>query len=429
MNDHSEINGKKILMICYYYPPLTDVGSQRSVAFSKYFKKYGWHPYVLTIKNPDKNFCSIGNISPPDGIHIEYSYSILNIFWFIKIVQGLMSKICKLLHIELKRNYIYEILAIPDIFWGWIIHSIIKGTKIVVNKHIDIMYVSCSPFSSAIIGVFLKFLTRRKLVLDFRDPFALKTISFYNKTKLSKAINESLEKMFLKFADVLILTTDETRQAYIEQYPHYKNKIFTVHNGFDNGYIPNNHKKYSKFTIVYGGNLYFFTLNNKFFFEAIALLKKREKIEKSNFKFLYYGGDKERVEKMSIEYGIKDLVIANKGIPHKYLLNAISKSHLQLLRIVKPMISTKLFEGIALNTPFLAVIPQGEVQDIITKYSPGSCIINEESSERVCDAILNTMDKYGKNEIANNRIQEFLKEFSRENLTLKLKKIMEDKLL
>jgi len=30
--------GKRILMICYYFPPITDVGSLRSVHFEKYFR-------------------------------------------------------------------------------------------------------------------------------------------------------------------------------------------------------------------------------------------------------------------------------------------------------------------------------------------------------------------------------------------------------
>ena len=30
--------GLKILMVCYYYPPLVDVGSKRSIAFSSTFR-------------------------------------------------------------------------------------------------------------------------------------------------------------------------------------------------------------------------------------------------------------------------------------------------------------------------------------------------------------------------------------------------------
>ena len=61
-------SGLNILMVCYYYPPVTDVGSKRSVAFSKYFKKNGWSPSVLSVKNPDRYYCSVGHDVPPDGV-------------------------------------------------------------------------------------------------------------------------------------------------------------------------------------------------------------------------------------------------------------------------------------------------------------------------------------------------------------------------
>ena len=62
--------GKNILMICYYYPPLADVGCKRSVAFATFFKKFGWSPYVLSVKNPDKAYCSLGNEKIPEGIPV-----------------------------------------------------------------------------------------------------------------------------------------------------------------------------------------------------------------------------------------------------------------------------------------------------------------------------------------------------------------------
>jgi hypothetical protein len=54
--------------------------------------------------------------------------------------------------------------------------------------------------------------------------------------------------------------------------------------------------------------------------------------------------------------------------------------------------------------------------------------VTEESPEKVADAILDAMLKYEKNEIKDNHIQEFLEKFSRENLTLKLMKIIEHNL-
>jgi hypothetical protein len=219
------------------------------------------------------------------------------------------------------------------------------------------------------------------------------------------------------------------RESYTRQYPEIKEKIFTVHNGFEVEYeIPSKANKYSKFTIIYTGEFYSYALNSRAFFEALSLLKSRGKIDATNFQFLFYGDGNGEIDKNARKYCVESIVKASSRIHYRDVIDAISRSHLQLLRIVKPMISTKLFEGIPLNTPFLATIPPGEVEEIIRKYSPSSYIVNEESGEKTAEAILDAMSKYANNEIKNNHVQEFCNEFSRENLTLKLMKIVQDNL-
>jgi len=415
-------------MICYYYPPLTDVGCKRSVAFAKYFKKHGWNPYVLSVKNPDKTYCTLGNESQPPGIPTECSYSVINVYKFFGKLNGLLTKILKPFGVELKRNYFYDIFCIPDIFFGWIPLTTLKGYKLLKKFNIDFIYISCTPFSSAVVGVLLKFITRKPLILDFRDAYALEKISVaLGVPKIRIRINRWIEKNLLKHADIFIVTTNELRKAYIQQYPQVRDKTFTIHNGFDLEYlIQNKPQKYPKFTIVYTGEFYFYASHfNNIFFQAIALLKAGGKVTKENFQFLFYGDGKDRIEQTSKDSGIEDIVVASSRILYRDVLNVISKSHLQLLRIVKPMISTKLFEGIPLNTPFLAIIPNGEVEKIIKKYSPSSYIVTEKSPKKVADAILDAMSKYKNDEIQDNHVQEFLENFSRERLTLKLMKIIE----
>ena len=101
-----------------------------------------------------------------------------------------------------------------------------------------------------------------------------------------------------------------------------------------------------------------------------------------------------------------------------------------LLRIVKLMISTKLFEGIPLNIPFLATIPHGEVEEIIREYSPGSYIVTEEGSYlEVAAAIKDAMMKYRDNQMPANHVESFLAGFTRENMTLKLMRVVEERLM
>lgn len=108
----------KVLMVCYYYPPLADVGCKRSVAFSKYFAKYGWSPLVLSVKNPDKYYCRLGDELPPEGISVEYVRSVFNPYRLLGIMNGVLTRLLKPFKIKLTRNYfmIYSVILI--ILWG-----------------------------------------------------------------------------------------------------------------------------------------------------------------------------------------------------------------------------------------------------------------------------------------------------------------------
>jgi len=387
---------------------------------------------VLSVKNPDRAYCSLGDDVPPDGVHTEYSYSIINVYKFFGKLNGLLTKILTFIGIELKRNYFSDIFCIPDIFFGWIPLTTIKGLRLIKQYNIDVIYVSCRPFSSAIIGVLLKAISKKPLVLDFRDPYALEARSLgwlFVRPKFRKKIDKWIENKLLKHADIFVTVTEEWSKLYVRQYSEVRDKIFTVHNGFDAELMPRSRpaSKYAKFTIVYVGMFHSYTPDSEIFFEALACLKKTKKINHEIFQFLFYGEEKDWIHEISCNYGIEDLVTVSSRIPYADVLRIISKSHLQLLRTLKGMLPTKMFDGIVLNVPFLATIPTGDAEHIINNYSPSSYVINKDSPEEVAATILDAMQKYEDNKIQGNYVDEFMERFSRENLTLKLMNIIEEK--
>ena len=96
-------------------------------------------------------------------------------------------------------------------------------------------------------GVILKKLSGKKLIIDFRDPYAIE-IPTRNKDmypfEFRRKIDRRIEDFVLKKSDIVILNTEETRALYMEQYPHIRNKAFTVHNGFDAKFLPKEYKPY-----------------------------------------------------------------------------------------------------------------------------------------------------------------------------------------
>ncbi len=422
---------RKILMICYYFPPITDVGSLRSMHFAKYFNDYGWKPLVLTVSNPDRTYCAVGNEFPPEGVPVEYSPAMINPYKILGKIHGLATRIFNKFRFEPLRNHLYDLLCIPDLFWGWIPITTMRAIDMARRYDVDSIYVSCTPFSSAIIGALVKLKTKKTLVLDFRDPYALKErAEIFDVPSYRSKVDRRIERWLLRVADALVLTTEETRSGYTRQYPQFREKMHTVYNGFDMSDVPViASDKYDKFTIIYTGDFYFYTKKNRLFaeafFEGISILMERGAISPDNFQFIFYGDGVSEIERLANRYGVSDFVHASARIGRKDVIAAIKRSHFSLLRIVAPMISTKLFEGIALDTPFIATIPKGEAERIIRTYSPGSSIVTEPSAEAVAASIASGMEAYRNGDITKNDINGFSEKFSRERGAQNMMKVID----
>lgn len=420
------------LMLCYYYPPLVDVGSQRSVAFARGMTAQGWAPHVLTVKNPDRDFCLLGNAVPPPEVPHSRVCSLLNPYRPLGKLNGLLARVLGLAGVELQRNPFYDLFCVPDAFWGWIPLAIGKGLALVREKRLDTLYVSCSPFSAGLIGTGLKAATGLPLVLDFRDPFALPEVAHGHPPAFRRQMEQAIEAFLLSRTDLLVVTSEETREAYLTRYPFLEGRCFTVHNGFEAEFLPARRPApYERFTVVFAGQFCFYRPRiapyTDAFFGALSLLKREGRIHASDFQFLFYGeeGDREQILALAGNYGIADLVHVHPRVSRKEVLRIVTRSHLQLLRIPQPMIATKLFEAIALGIPQLAPIPEGEAARILRRYSPGSPIVTDPDPAKVAEALERTISAYRRGEVPPNDVTGFLTHYSRESLTLKLMEIME----
>ncbi len=62
----------------------------------------------------------------------------------------------------------------------------------------------------------------------------------------------------MRNADVLLVTSDETRADYVKAYPEIVDKTFTIYNGFDLPHRGAASEKFEKFTIIDTGQFYIY---------------------------------------------------------------------------------------------------------------------------------------------------------------------------
>lgn len=421
---------KKILIISYYYPPLADVGALRALAFSRYLPELGWEPHVLSVKNPDKHGSMPGNGNAPAGVNTYYTRSIVNLSWITGKANGLLSRILKLIGIRLTRPLVRDLVCIPDQYIGWIPLTVLKGLSLIRKNNIDVVYVSCKPFSSAIIGVLLKYITGKPLVLDFRDPispeYTLSKDAYYRKVPSFRAIRWIEEKV-LRQADRLLLTTEETRELYHSFFPFIKDRTAVVYNGFFEEYFRDTWEPFDKFTIVYSGNFYNFEMPPDPFFSAMRKLIAGEPELRDKIEFVYVGSYGAWLQTMIERYGLHDVVRVTGRVSREKSIEYIGKSSLLLLRIVPGMISTKLFEGLAAGAPFLALINDGEVAEIIQKYSLSTYYnVKPDDVVEIGKAIKDAYRKWQRGEIVKAKNRRFYRDFNKKKLTAEFASIINE---
>ena len=155
------------------------------------------------------------------------------------------------------KDLISLVLCFPDFARPWLFPAIIQGIKIIRKHKIDVIFSTGMPWTSLIIGYFLKTFTGKKLVIDFRDPWV--DNPFIKKGKLEKFLDRKWESLVVKKADLIIANTNALKQEMENRYRRFKEKITIVPNGYDIidfQNIPKTKLPEDKFFICHAGFLY-----------------------------------------------------------------------------------------------------------------------------------------------------------------------------
>ena len=97
---------------------------------------------------------------------------------------------------RLIKDYISCCLTYPDFAAPWIIPATIRGIQLVRKHEVDIIFSTGMPWSSLIIGYFIKLFTKKKLIVDFRDPWV--NNPFFEKVPLTDFLDSKFESLVVK---------------------------------------------------------------------------------------------------------------------------------------------------------------------------------------------------------------------------------------
>jgi glycosyltransferase involved in cell wall biosynthesis len=430
---------KKVLIIAYSFPPVGGGRVRRVLKFVKFLPEFGWQPFVLTVKRPqvpEYDEQLLREISTDIKVVRTNSLEPTNRMRSLLNITAANKRLSKILQILIKIcTKIKYFIFLPDTRTGWIPFCVFHGWRIVRSEKIDIIFASAEPFSSFIAAVVLKRITKKPLILDFRDEWVgFSRFYFPGKPTVVRKLEALLEKIVVNNADKVISVTESIIKDFISRYPSKKNKFLCITNGFDPDDFKNISKKSedSKFTITYAGTLYKLR-TPAYFLKAVKLVLRQEPDFSKRGRIRFVGTMDGNILELFNDNELKDIIDIEGFLPHQNTLVTMAKSNLLLfiedqLPISNRLLPAKLFEYMATQRPILALANDGSVKKIISYTRCGQVIPPTD-----IEGIAVYLSDFYRNFKAGREIWQQsdckkIMEFSRKNTTQKLSEIFNSSL-
>lgn len=428
---------RRLLIIAYYFPPAGSIGYRRPLKFAKYLYGSGWTPFALTVKKPsDKiiDFSLLNNI--PKELHVYKATSLEPFRYRRQLYRKFKPQLKNVSYFAFKRLfnamrfYIFRVIRIfmekfiliPDEKIGWLPFAFISGLRIINSKKIDIIFATSPPRTSLLIGCLLKVITKKPLIVDYRDPWTFSPFRPYT-FKIRRYFEEWLEYRVLKNCDTCITTTNKVAKTFKEKHPQFKEKIITITNGFDpDDFIELKAQKFDKFTLLYSGTFYG-DYNPLDFLKALKQLYEENAEVKKNIQFIFIGTmDNDAKNLLSNTGLIKFISSPIRYLPYKENLTHMKGADVLILILnenLKASIPGKLYEYLAVRRPILAIIPEGPAAELIRKTKTGVVVVPKDMSG-IKSQILEFYEQYKKNKTVMEYNDKKIMEYSYPILTKKL---------
>jgi glycosyltransferase involved in cell wall biosynthesis len=228
------MDNKKVIIVCYTFPPSPGIGGRRWVKFAKYFKAKGIDVKIICAKSENKNDVSQW-CSDLDTLHNDIIYQDTNAPYYIanKSPKTFFGKILYRWH-HLKdlikhKGYIYD----SSLNWKPILQS--KIVELYKQGYNNVI-VTGGPFESCVqVAELKKTWPQLNVIVDFRDFWTTNETSFSYKYLTDKRMfTEKLkEKFIVENVDYVVSVYDELTDYFKQKVNRKDLKFLTIPNGFD----------------------------------------------------------------------------------------------------------------------------------------------------------------------------------------------------
>ena len=227
---------QKLFVIAHSFPPATTPAANRSSRLLQYLKPE-WSLEILT-------GMADGFLDPETKVEVVQG-------WTPDKLYSLISK--------LKLEKFWKLLVWPDDNVFWLFPAIRRGYQLIKQSQANVIVVFIMPYSAALAGIVLKWMTGLPLVINLGDSLTCTDMHPSHPTWFHYQMNRWLEDFYIRQCDAIVYVSQRTINRVKSRQPaKYHSKFHLSRGGID----LNSHVTVEKlesdnaaFNIVYTGGM------------------------------------------------------------------------------------------------------------------------------------------------------------------------------
>lgn len=405
---------RRLLLVAYHFPPIQgSTGTNRTIAFSRFLKQYGWDVCVLTIQSGAYEDTEIKNerfipnhvrVERACGFNARRRFAILGRYPLI--------------------------LALPDRWQSWIVGGYFRGSAIVREWKPDVI-MSTYPIPSAhLIGYLLHRKFDLPWVAEFRDPMLQQS---YPASAWERWAYSKVEQLVFGNASQVVVTAGGCRQMYLDRFPNFDSEsICTISNGYDRTVFEEeptsiDSRRSNKITLLHSGLLYPHERNPDAFFRAVRSLSQKGVLEDWNIEFRFRAsGNEDSYRKIIGELEIEPYVSFHPRLSYAEAVQEMQSVNALMIFQADNcnfQIPAKIYEYLYCRKPIIGLTdPCGDTGKLLQGLGIRSIAKLEDSDqiERVLYNFLHDLHKGDNYTVPMTSVEKF----SRESLTKDLGRVL-----
>lgn len=287
------------------------------------------------------------------------------------------------------------VLQVPDPHRFWA-NTVVRRLRQAANSDdhgANVLVTFGMPMSSHLVGLRSKEFGGPPWIAHFSDPWVANPFNRYG--RLVERVNSQLEKKVLTAADRIVVTSDETRDLFLERHCcDVEDRMIVLPHSFEPDLYPFTPNRSGRLVVRHLGSFYGIRTPEPLVAALATLLQRRPEL-RARVRFELIGECSSRFLFLPSEYGVPDEVLRFvRPVLYQKSLELMDSADLLLIvdaaATRSVFLPSKLVDYLGSGTPIAGITPPGAAHDLIVRL--GGFTANPMDHEATVDLLIRSID-------------------------------------